>query len=70
MLCIAKVSLEVIADVTETETTLAKEEIIADKIVKTFTQNQVQLSPERAHNRKQECNTFMNLRGDYNTQET
>jgi hypothetical protein len=39
VLCIAKVSLEVIADVTETETTLAKEEIIADKIVKTYTQN-------------------------------
>ena len=52
VLCIAKVSLEVMRDVTETETSIPKEEIIAANIVKTYTHSQVQLCSERAHTRK------------------
>ena len=40
MLLIAKVSLEVMGDITESETTLPKEEVIAEKIVKVYTNNQ------------------------------
>ncbi len=63
---IARVShqLQVINDVTESETTIAKAEIIADRIVETFQNNQVQLCHERAHSRKPDFKTFIDLRGD------
>jgi hypothetical protein len=64
VMLIAKVSLEVMGDVTESETTLPKEEVLAEKIVKIYTNNQKQLCPARAHTRQQEYQTFMNLRGD------
>lgn len=41
VMCIAKVSLEVMSDITESETTLPKEEILAERIVKTYTHNSV-----------------------------
>jgi len=50
-MCIAKVSLGVMSDITEIETTASQEEIIAEKIVKSYTHNQVQLCSVKAHTR-------------------
>lgn len=70
VLLIAKVSLEVMSDITESETILPKEEVLAEKIVKIYTQNQKQLCPARAHTRHQEYQTFMNLRGDQDSKQS
>jgi hypothetical protein len=52
VLLLAKVSLEVIGDITKSETNLPKEEVLAEKMVKIYTNNQKQLCPTRAHTRQ------------------